>query len=179
MAALDGFERGTYERIIVCRPAVTAGNERIGFLPGDLDEKMDPYMRPIWDSFLSYWTQRELHLHRLEKHVEVIPYGFMRGMTFKNAFVIADEAQNSTLDQMFMLITRLGENSKIVVTGDPYQTDLPTRTLAETKRRLVALDRVGWIDFESSDVVRHPTVEAVIRAWSVPDVNDPLRSAVA
>jgi phosphate starvation-inducible PhoH-like protein len=166
MAAMEAFERGEVERIIVCRPAVSAGNERIGFLPGDIDEKMDPYMRPIWDTFLSYWTPKTLHLYRMERKVEIIPYGFLRGVTFKDAFVIADEAQNSTLEQMFMLLTRLGENSKIVITGDPFQSDLPTRTLTETKRRLSGIDSVGWIEFGAADVVRHPTVEAVIRAWT-------------
>ena len=172
MSALDGFEKGLYQSIIICRPAVSAGNERLGFLPGDIDEKMDPFMRPIWDSFLTYWSHKTLHLLRQERRVEVIPYGFMRGVTFKNAFVIADEAQNSTLEQMYMLLTRLGEGSKIVVTGDPAQTDLPTRTLEATKRKVGHLDRVGWVDFGSSDVIRHPTVESVIDAWNAPEAAD-------
>lgn len=175
MAAIEGFEQGKYNKIVICRPAVTASNERLGFLPGDLDEKMDPYMRPIWDAMLSYWSAKELHVLKLERLVEVIPYGFMRGMTFKGAFVIADEAQNSTLDQMYMLLTRLGEDSKMVITGDPSQADIPTRTLDVTRNRLEQVDRIGWVDFGAEDVVRHPTVVSVIRAWTKPDEDDPLR----
>jgi phosphate starvation-inducible PhoH-like protein len=169
MAAIEGFEQGKYRNIVICRPAVTAGNERLGFLPGDLDEKMDPYMRPIWDAMLSYWSAKELHVLRLERMVEVIPYGFMRGMTFRQSFVLADEAQNSTLEQMYMLLTRLGDDSKMVITGDPSQTDIPTRTLDVTRNRLYDVPRIGWIDFGAEDVVRHPTVESVIRAWTAPN----------
>ena len=179
MSAIDGYESGKYEKIIVARPAVPAGGEKIGFLPGNLDEKLDPYMQPIWDAFSDYWSPRTLHLMKMEKQIEVVPYGFMRGRTFRNAFIIADEAQNSTLEQMYMLLTRFGEGSKMVITGDPEQTDVRGNTLNETCRRLSRVSNVGWIMFGSGDVVRHRTVSNIIYNWNRPTEDEETLSEAA
>jgi phosphate starvation-inducible protein PhoH and related proteins len=165
MTAMDLFERGKFERIVVCRPVVTAGNERIGYLPGNIEEKMDPYLRPVFDAFASHWSPKTIHLYRMERKIDIIPFGFMRGITFRNSFIIADEAQNTTLDQMYMLLTRLGEGSKMVITGDPEQSDVRSDTLAETRQRLSGVKSIEWIDFDPGDVVRHPLVEDIIRNW--------------
>jgi len=166
LLAMDGLERGKYERIVVCRPAITAGNERIGFLPGNIDEKLDPFLRPIFDTFSEFWSPRTIQLYRQEKRIDVIPFGYLRGMTMKNSFIIADEVQNTTMDQMYMLLTRLGEGSKMCLTGDPSQCDLSSDTIVETKKRLSNIEKIGWIEFDDTDVIRHPTVADIIRAWN-------------
>ena len=156
------------ERIILSRPAVEAG-ERLGFLPGDMKEKVDPYLRPLYDSLYDLF-----HFEKIQRmieigDIEIAPLAFMRGRTLKNSFAILDEAQNATDTQIKMFLTRIGENSKIVVNGDPSQIDLPNKNvsgLERSKKLLSHLDEISVIDFDHSDVVRHPLVSKIVRAYS-------------
>ena len=158
---------GKRERLIVARPAVEAG-EKLGFLPGDLEEKVDPYMLPIWDSMRELFGQDQLERRRLRGEIEVAPLAFMRGRTLKNAFVIIDEAQNASIPQMKMVLTRLGRNSRMVVTGDPSQVDLPTKQpsgLAHALNILRSVPGVAQMRLTGSDVVRHDLVARIIDAY--------------
>ena len=155
------------ERIILSRPAVEAG-ERLGFLPGDLKDKIDPYLRPLYDSLydlLDYDTiQRKIE----SGAIEIAPLAFMRGRTLKNSFAILDEAQNTTRTQIKMFLTRIGENSKLVVNGDPSQIDLPNRNqsgLIEAKNILKGIKEIAVINFDHQDVVRHPLVTKIVEAY--------------
>jgi phosphate starvation-inducible PhoH-like protein len=155
------------ERIILTRPAVEAG-ERLGFLPGDLQEKVNPYLRPLYDAL--YDMLERDHVLRLvaREHIEVAPLAFMRGRTLNDAFVILDEAQNTTSEQMKMFLTRLGFNSKAVITGDITQIDLPTGTisgLVEAAQILKDIDELGFVYFSEDDVVRHKVVAKIIKAY--------------
>jgi len=158
---------GVRQRLIVTRPAVEAG-EKLGFLPGSLEEKVDPYMMPIWDSLRELLGQDQM-TRRLEKgEIEVAPLAFMRGRTLKNAFVIVDEAQNTTVAQMKMVLTRLGRDSRMVVTGDPGQVDLPktaTSGLAHALSILKDVPGVCEVALTGSDVVRHALVSRIIAAY--------------
>ncbi|MBR9834205.1 MAG: PhoH family protein [Alphaproteobacteria bacterium] len=154
-------------RLIITRPAVEAG-ENLGFLPGDLEEKVEPYLRPIWDALNETLGADQAQRMRDKKIVEVAPLAFMRGRTLKNAFVIMDEAQNSTVAQMKMVLTRLGRDSRMVVTGDPGQVDLPpkqTSGLAHALRILDGVEGVGSVVFSPRDVRRHALVSRIIRAY--------------
>ena len=154
--------QGVRERLIVTRPAVEAG-ENLGFLPGDLKEKVDPYMLPIWDALRELMGRR-----RAKGEIEVAPLAFMRGRTLKNAFVIVDEAQNATIPQMKMVLTRLGRDSRMVVTGDPGQVDLPGRQpsgLAHALRILQGVEGVDQMRLTAADVVRHDLVGRIIDAY--------------
>ena len=156
------------ERIILSRPAVEAG-ERLGFLPGDMKEKVDPYLRPLYDSLYDLF-----HFEKIQRmieigDIEIAPLAFMRGRTLKNSFAILDEAQNATDTQIKMFLTRIGENSKIVVNGDPSQIDLPNKQasgLDRAKKLLSHLNEISVIDFDHSDVVRHPLVSKIVKAYS-------------
>ena len=156
------------ERIILSRPAVEAG-ERLGFLPGDMKEKVDPYLRPLYDSLYDLF-----HFEKIQRmieigDIEIAPLAFMRGRTLKNSFAILDEAQNATDTQIKMFLTRIGENSKIVVNGDPSQIDLPNKHMSgldRAKKLLSHLDEIKVIDFDHSDVVRHPLVSKIVKAYS-------------
>ena len=156
------------ERIILSRPAVEAG-ERLGFLPGDMKEKVDPYLRPLYDSLYDLF-----HFEKIQRmieigDIEIAPLAFMRGRTLKNSFAILDEAQNATDTQIKMFLTRIGENSKIVVNGDPSQIDLPNKHMSgldKAKKLLSHLDEIKVIDFDHSDVVRHPLVSKIVKAYS-------------
>ena len=160
------------ERIILSRPAVEAG-ERLGFLPGDMKEKVDPYLRPLYDSLYDLF-----HFEKIQRmieigDIEIAPLAFMRGRTLKNSFAILDEAQNATDTQIKMFLTRIGENSKIVVNGDPSQIDLPNKHMSgldRAKKLLSHLDEIKVIDFDHSDVVRHPLVSKIVQAYS--DINN-------
>ncbi|WGF90677.1 PhoH family protein [Marinivivus vitaminiproducens] len=158
------------DRLILSRPAVEAG-ERLGFLPGDMKEKVDPYLRPLYDALHDMLPEGKL-AQRIEAGViEIAPLAFMRGRTLSNAFVILDEAQNTTPGQMKMFLTRLGEHSRMVVTGDPSQCDLPPGTisgLADAARRLEGVQGVGCVRFTVADVVRHPLVMAILDAYDRP-----------
>ena len=156
------------ERIILSRPAVEAG-ERLGFLPGDMKEKVDPYLRPLYDSFYDLLDYEKIQKKIEVGDIEIAPLAFMRGRTLKNSFAILDEAQNATDTQIKMFLTRLGENSKIVINGDPSQIDLPKKSLSgltKTKKLLGHLNEVSFVDFDHTDVVRHPLVSKIVKAYS-------------
>ena len=158
---------GAVEKIILSRPAVEAG-ERLGFLPGDLKEKVDPYMQPLYDALNDFLPAKQLQKLMEDKRVEIAPLAFMRGRTLSNAFVILDEAQNATTMQMKMFLTRLGQGSRMVVTGDRTQIDLPRGTtsgLHEAERILAGVKGVSFNYFTSKDVVRHPMVARIIEAY--------------
>ena len=160
------------ERIILSRPAVEAG-ERLGFLPGDMKEKVDPYLRPLYDSHYMILFHFEKIQRMIEiGDIEIAPLAFMRGRTLKNSFAILDEAQNATDTQIKMFLTRIGENSKIVVNGDPSQIDLPNKSLSglvRSKKLLGHLNEIAVVDFDHSDVVRHPLVSKIVKAYSKND----------
>ncbi len=156
------------ERIILSRPAVEAG-ERLGFLPGDMKEKVDPYLRPLYDSLYDLFDFEKIQRMIEIGDIEIAPLAFMRGRTLKNSFAILDEAQNATDTQIKMFLTRIGENSKIVVNGDPSQIDLPNKSLSglvRSKQLLGHLNEIAVIDFDHSDVVRHPLVSKIVKAYS-------------
>jgi phosphate starvation-inducible protein PhoH and related proteins len=162
---------GKVERIILSRPAVEAG-ERLGFLPGDLREKVDPYLRPIFDALNDMMPADQLAKRLASGEIEVAPIAFMRGRTLSHAFVILDEAQNTTPVQMKMFLTRLGENSRMVVTGDPTQIDLPSGTrsgLADALEALRGVEEVGIVRFTEKDVVRHRLVARIVGAYEARD----------
>jgi len=156
------------ERIILSRPAVEAG-ERLGFLPGDMKEKVDPYLRPLYDSLYDLFDYEKIQRMIEIGDIEIAPLAFMRGRTLKNSFAILDEAQNATDTQIKMFLTRIGENSKIVVNGDPSQIDLPKKNMSgldSSKKLLSHLNEISVIDFDHSDVVRHPLVSKIVKAYS-------------
>ena len=165
--AVEALKQEAVDRIVVTRPAVEAG-ERLGFLPGDLSEKVDPYLQPIWDAFRSQMSEGDLKVRRERRQIEVAPLAFMRGRTLSNAFVIVDEAQNATILQMKMVLTRLGEGSRMVVTGDPSQVDLPRSDMSGLSHALSILDGVDGVEtirFGAQDVVRHRLVARIIQAY--------------
>ena len=156
------------ERIILSRPAVEAG-ERLGFLPGDMKEKVDPYLRPLYDSLYDLLDYEKVQKRIEIGDIEIAPIAFMRGRTLKNSFAILDEAQNATDIQIKMFLTRIGENSKIVINGDPSQIDLSNKSLSglnRSKKLLGHLKEISVVDFDHSDVVRHPLVSKIIKAYS-------------
>jgi phosphate starvation-inducible PhoH-like protein len=165
--AVQLFERKEVDRIILSRPAVEAG-ERLGFLPGDMREKIDPYLRPIFDALYDLMDTRIVERALQTGEIEIAPLAFMRGRTLSNAAVILDEAQNTTSMQMKMMLTRLGENSRMVVTGDPSQVDLPpgqTSGLAEAVRLLEGIEGIGHVVFSAADVIRHELVARIVEAY--------------
>ena len=156
------------ERIILSRPAVEAG-ERLGFLPGDMKEKVDPYLRPLYDSLYDLFDFEKIQRMIEIGDIEIAPLAFMRGRTLKNSFAILDEAQNATDTQIKMFLTRIGENSKIVINGDPSQIDLPNKNmsgLSRSKKLLAHLKEISVVDFDHSDVVRHPLVSKIVKAYT-------------
>jgi phosphate starvation-inducible protein PhoH and related proteins len=170
-AAVDLLMTGRVERIILSRPAVEAG-ERLGFLPGDLREKVDPYLRPIFDALNDMLPADQLSKRLGTGEIEIAPIAFMRGRTLARAFVILDEAQNTTPVQMKMFLTRLGEGSRMVVTGDPTQVDLPPATksgLADALEALEGIESVALVRFTERDVVRHPLVARIVGAYEARD----------
>ena len=168
--AVQMFERKEVGRIILSRPAVEAG-ERLGFLPGDLREKVDPYLRPVYDALYDLMDPRIVERALQANEIEIAPLAFMRGRTLSNACVILDEAQNTTSMQMKMFLTRLGENSRMVVTGDPSQVDLPngqTSGLAEAIGLLADVEGIGHVAFTHEDVIRHELVARIVAAYDRP-----------
>jgi phosphate starvation-inducible PhoH-like protein len=166
-AAVEALKQERVDKIIVTRPAVEAG-EKLGYLPGDLAEKVDPYLQPIWDAFRSQMNENDLKARRERRQIEVAPLAFMRGRTLSNAFVIVDESQNATILQMKMVLTRLGEGSRMVVTGDPSQIDLvrPDQSgLAHAIHILGDVQGVEVIRFATQDVVRHRLVAKIVEAY--------------
>jgi phosphate starvation-inducible PhoH-like protein len=162
---------GHVEKIVLSRPAVEAG-ERLGFLPGDMKEKVDPYMQPLYDALNDFMPAKQVEKLMAEKRIEIAPLAFMRGRTLSNAFVVLDEAQNATTMQMKMFLTRLGEGSRMVITGDRTQVDLPKGTasgLADAERILAGVQGVSFNYFSAKDVVRHPLVARIIEAYDRDD----------
>ncbi|MBD3664206.1 PhoH family protein [Sulfitobacter sp. TSTF-M16] len=161
------FIGGHVDRIILSRPAVEAG-EKLGYLPGDMKDKVDPYMQPLYDALNDFLPGKQLAKLIEEKKIEIAPLAFMRGRTLSNAFVVLDEAQNATTMQMKMFLTRLGEGSRMVITGDRTQIDLPrgqASGLQDAERLLTAIPKISFNYFTSKDVVRHPLVAAIIEAY--------------
>jgi phosphate starvation-inducible PhoH-like protein len=169
--AIALFESKEVDRIVLSRPAVEAG-ERLGFLPGDMREKVDPYLRPIYDALFDLMDARIVERALQSGEIEIAPLAFMRGRTLANAVVILDEAQNTTAMQMKMFLTRLGENSRMIVTGDPSQVDLPsgqTSGLAEAVRLLADVEGSGQVVFTHEDVIRHELVAKIVAAYDNAD----------
>jgi phosphate starvation-inducible PhoH-like protein len=166
-AAVSMFIEGQVDRIILSRPAVEAG-ERLGFLPGDMKDKVDPYMQPLYDALNDFLPANQLAKLIEEKKIEIAPLAFMRGRTLANAFVVLDEAQNATTMQMKMFLTRMGQGSHMAITGDPSQIDLPRGVpsgLIEAQKVLDNVEGIGFTKFSVADVVRHPMVAKIIRAY--------------
>ena len=162
------------DRVILSRPAVEAG-EKLGFLPGDMKEKVDPYLRPLYDALYELFGADKIDKKIESGEIEIAPLAFMRGRTLKNCFAILDEAQNATETQIKMFLTRIGENSKLVVNGDPSQIDLMNKShsgLIKSKNILKNLDEIRIIEFDHTDVVRHPLVSKIIRAYQKKSTDD-------
>jgi len=161
------FIEGHVDRIILARPAVEAG-EKLGYLPGDMKDKVDPYMQPLYDALNDFLPGKQLAKLIEEKRIEIAPLAFMRGRTLSNAFVVLDEAQNATSMQMKMFLTRLGEGSRMVITGDRTQVDLPRGVpsgLSDAERLLTGVGDIAFNYFTARDVVRHPLVARIIAAY--------------
>jgi len=166
--AVKALKEKQVRRIILTRPAVEAG-EKLGFLPGDLKEKLDPYMQPLYDALRDMIPAEKLELLIEKGVIQIAPLAFMRGRTLKNSFAILDEAQNATDTQIKMFLTRIGENSKIVINGDPSQIDLPHKNISglnRSKKLLGNIKEISVVDFDHSDVVRHPLVSKIVKAYS-------------
>ena len=175
--AVDALRKNRVKRIILARPAVEAG-ENLGFLPGDLQEKVDPYLRPLYDALDDMmptdWVQRAIE----SRTIEIAPLAYMRGRTLSDAFVILDEAQNATREQMKMFLTRLGLNSRTVITGDKTQVDLPRREdsgLLQVERILKGIDGISFVYLDAVDVVRHRLVKEIIQAYASAEDGEPER----
>jgi len=165
--AVDMLQKKRVKRIILARPAVEAG-ERLGFLPGDLQAKVDPYLRPLYDALEDMMPHDKVQRALEQRVIEIAPLAYMRGRTLQDAFVILDEAQNTTGMQMKMFLTRLGVNSRAVVTGDKTQIDLPSREdsgILQVERVLPGIDGIGFVYLEDADVVRHRLVREIILAY--------------
>ena len=173
--AVTALKRGQVKRIILTRPAVEAG-ESLGFLPGDLKEKVDPYLRPVYDALYTIYGAEQTNRLMERGVIEIAPLAYMRGRTLDDAFVILDEAQNTTIAQMKMFLTRLGFGSKMIINGDRTQIDLPKGVksgLVDAQSKLKGIDRIQFVTFDAFDVVRHPVVADIIKAYSrkLPDEN--------
>ncbi len=169
--AVNMFIGGKVDKIILSRPAVEAG-ERLGFLPGDMKEKIDPYMQPLYDALNDFLPAKQLAKLIEDKQIEIAPLAFMRGRTLSNAFVVLDEAQNASTMQMKMFLTRLGKGSRMVITGDRTQVDLPRAQISglhDAERLLKNIDKISFNYFTSKDVVRHPLVAEIIEAYDADD----------
>ena len=177
--AVKAFKKDEVSRIILTRPAVEAG-ESLGFLPGDLKDKVDPYLRPLYDALFDMIGPDKFNKYLERGTIEVAPLAFMRGRTLDNAFIILDEAQNTTPEQMKMFLTRLGFGSKAVVTGDITQTDLPNKSksgLIQATKVLKDIEGIGQIILSDKDVVRHELVQRIIRAYDKFDKQEEIRKS--
>jgi phosphate starvation-inducible PhoH-like protein len=170
--AVSQLITGSVQRLILSRPAVEAG-ERLGFLPGDMKEKVDPYLRPLYDALYDCMPPEQVERRLASGEIEIAPIAFMRGRTLADAFVILDEAQNTTPAQMKMFLTRFGQNSRMVICGDPRQVDIPggdtMSGLADAVRRLEGIEGIGTVRFSVADVVRHPIVGRIVEAYEGKD----------
>ena len=165
--AVRALRNKEVRKIILTRPAVEAG-ERLGFLPGDFKEKLDPYLQPLYDALNDMIPPKKLQTYMEDGTVQIAPLAYMRGRTLDNAFVILDEAQNTTLNQIKMFLTRMGCNAKFIVTGDITQIDLPQKTdsgLIKARQILAKIKNIGFIDFDNRDIIRHPLVKTIINAF--------------
>jgi phosphate starvation-inducible PhoH-like protein len=165
--AVSALLSGQVQRIILSRPAVEAG-ERLGFLPGDLKEKVDPYLRPLYDALYDMLPSEQVNKRLISGEIEIAPLAFMRGRTLSKAYIILDEAQNTTISQMKMFLTRMGEDSKMIITGDLSQIDLPPGSISGLKDSIEKLNNIDGIAinyFNEDDVVRHPLVIKIVRAY--------------
>ena len=172
--AVKALKEKQVKRIILTRPAVEAG-ENLGFLPGDMKEKLDPYMQPLYDALRDMLPPQTLEDYLLKGIIQIAPLAFMRGRTLDNAFVILDEAQNTTHSQMKMFLTRMGKNAKFIITGDPGQVDLPRRTISGLKEAILVLkdvEGIGIIYLDDKDIVRHRLVKKIIDAYKSIENND-------
>ncbi len=172
--AVEGLRSGEIQRIVLTRPAVEAG-EKLGFLPGDMIEKVDPYLRPLYDALFDMMSPERFNYYREKGIIEVAPLAYMRGRTLNNAFMILDEAQNTTHGQLKMFLTRMGFGSKVVVTGDVTQIDLEDKTtssLLEAQRILKDIKGVSFVYLNEEDVVRNPIVKRIIRAYDIFEENE-------
>jgi len=170
---IDMLKKGLVEKIILTRPAVEAG-ERLGFLPGDMKEKIDPYLRPIYDALYEMMPSDRVEKKIQSGEIEIAPLAFMRGRTFNNAFVIVDEAQNTTSVQMKMVLTRIGEGSRMVINGDLSQVDLPSGQISglqESQKILSKISDIKIVSLEAEDVIRHPIVAKIIKAYDQKNKN--------
>jgi phosphate starvation-inducible PhoH-like protein len=170
LAAIKAFKEGECEKIIITRPAVGVDDEKHGFLPGDLNEKMAPWTRPIFDVMKEYYSPREIALMLEDETIEISPLAFLRGRTFKNAWIIFDEAQNSTTNQMKMVLTRIGDNSKMVITGDLNQNDRKFATENGLREFIALLQKsksqmIDVVDFGVKDIMRHAVVREVLELY--------------
>jgi phosphate starvation-inducible PhoH-like protein len=162
------MKKGLFRKLVLVRPAVEAG-EKLGFLPGDLKEKVSPYVRPLYDAIGDFIEFGEVRRYMERDIIEVVPLAYMRGRTLDNAFIILDEAQNTTPTQMQMFLTRMGRRSKVVVTGDVTQTDLPKGTksgLLDVRTRLADIDGIEFCELARGDIVRHPLVQKIVDAYA-------------
>jgi phosphate starvation-inducible PhoH-like protein len=165
--AVAALKSRQVQRIVLTRPAVEAGEE-LGFLPGDFREKVDPYLRPLYDALGDMLPREKLEANLEQSVIEIVPLAYMRGRTLKSSFVVLDEAQNATTHQMKMFLTRLGPTSRAIVTGDVTQTDLPKRSMSgleQARQILTGVEGIDFIQFDRSDVVRHPLVKDIIKAY--------------
>jgi phosphate starvation-inducible PhoH-like protein len=166
-SAVKMYSENNIKKIVLTRPAVEAG-ERLGYLPGDLSQKIDPYLVPLFDS-LEYFFGNETLQHLIEKrNIEIVPLAYMRGRTLNNACIILDEAQNATMSQIKMFLTRLGENSKMIITGDETQIDLHNKTfsgLKKTRKTLSSIEEVSVLEFENADIVRNKIVSKILEVF--------------
>jgi len=169
---VEMYEKQMIERLIFCRPAVEAG-EKLGFLPGDMREKIDPYLRPIYDALYDFLGAERVEKMLERGEIEIAPLAFMRGRTLSHAYVVLDEAQNTTTGQMKMFLSRMGENSRMVVTGDPSQTDLlgsQMSGLRESMEILADIDDIAFVQFTNADIIRHKLVGRILNAYDAAHV---------
>jgi len=168
MMAADALQRGLCRKVIICRPIIEAGGERLGFLPGDLEDKCEPYLKPLFDVFEMYWYKSSGHFRNLmnSNRIEICPLAYMRGRNFENVWILCDEAQNMNANLMKMLLTRIAENSKLIITGDPRQRDRHDADGFETaENRLFDCPDVGFVRFHNEDVQREEIVKDILDRW--------------
>lgn len=173
LLAMQAMTENQVNRIVIARPAVTAGGEDIGFLPGGITAKMDPYIRPILDAFRTYWGTSTIQDYIGRGDIEIVPLAFMRGRTFDDTFIIADEMQNATPENLLMLLTRFGVRSKMVITGDPIQSDVNGNSCFRVAESILSdVEAIEFVSFGESDVVRHDTVKNILNAWPVAGITN-------
>ena len=167
VSGLKEFVSGQYKKMIFTRPCVEANGENLGFLPGDLNEKISPYMYPIFDFLSDYLNAKQIEEYIKSEFITTLPLAFMRGVTFKDAFVILDEAQNTKPEQIRMFLTRIGDNCKVVLTGDPNQTDIGTKNgLVDACERLKGVSSLDIVKFTNDDIIRNPIVAEIEERYS-------------